>query len=416
MDKRSTFRARFGAAAEAFMICAAVALPWSVSIAVLMIVLWLLSALIALSPRDIGEQIATPSGGLSVALCLLIVISMFWASVSWAERASGADAYLKLLTVPILLAQFSRTENGHRILYGFLASCTVLLVLSWTFIAWPGAAFLSTRDLGVPVRSAATQSSAFVICAFMLLYLAIDGFRRGNAIATAATTALALLFLANVFSVLTAMPGWFMVPRLSLFIAPILLAVLAQKEFGAKGALIAIAAMLAAGAAALLLSPSLQAVASEAWQRGMSRPEIWIGDDRPVFWQKSLEFIREAPIVGHGAGSMGELFSQAAVGQAGVAARVTLNPHQQTFAVGIQCGLIGIVLLWAMWIAHLFLFRGGGLAAWIGLVVVLQNILGSIFDSQLVDFAPGWTYALFVGVAGGMVHNPAVRDVDAPSN
>ena len=56
-----------------------------------------------------------------------------------------------------------------------------------------------------------------------------------------------------------------------------------------------------------------------------------------------------------------------------------------------------------MWIAHLLLFRGGGLAAWIGLVIVVQNIVGSLFNSHLFDFLQGWTYVFGVGVAGGMV-------------
>ena len=49
------------------------------------------------------------------------------------------------------------------------------------------------------------------------------------------------------------------------------------------------------------------------------------------------------------------------------------------------------------------LFRGEGLAAWIGLMVVVQNIFTSLFNSHLFDFHEGWMYVLGVGVAGGMV-------------
>jgi len=71
--------------------------------------------------------------------------------------------------------------------------------------------------------------------------------------------------------------------------------------------------------------------------------------------------------------------------------------------VAIQLGLIGAGVLWAMWIAHLLLFRGPGLVEWIGLVVVVQNIVGSLFNSHLFDFTQGWVYVFGVGVAGGMV-------------
>ena len=56
-----------------------------------------------------------------------------------------------------------------------------------------------------------------------------------------------------------------------------------------------------------------------------------------------------------------------------------------------------------MWFAHLALFRGGGLAQWIGLMIVVQNIVGSLFNSHLFDFGQGWIYVFGVGVAGGMV-------------
>jgi hypothetical protein len=43
------------------------------------------------------------------------------------------------------------------------------------------------------------------------------------------------------------------------------------------------------------------------------------------------------------------------------------------------------------------------LIAWIGLVIVVQNIVGSLFNSHLFDFAQGWSYVIGVGVAGGAV-------------
>ena len=61
------------------------------------------------------------------------------------------------------------------------------------------------------------------------------------------------------------------------------------------------------------------------------------------------------------------------------------------------------LILYAMWLSHFSLFRGEGLAAWIGLMVVLQNIFSSLFNSHLFDFHEGWMYVLGVGVAGGMV-------------
>jgi hypothetical protein len=49
------------------------------------------------------------------------------------------------------------------------------------------------------------------------------------------------------------------------------------------------------------------------------------------------------------------------------------------------------------------MFRGSGLAEWIGLIVVVQNIVGSLFNSHLFDFTQGWFYVFGVGVAAGVV-------------
>jgi hypothetical protein len=65
-----------------------------------------------------------------------------------------------------------------------------------------------------------------------------------------------------------------------------------------------------------------------------------------------------------------------------------------------------------MWCSHLLLFRETGFAAWVGLVVVVQNILSSLFNSHLFDFHEGWMYVLGVGVAGGMVAR-ARKDLEA---
>ena len=116
-----------------------------------------------------------------------------------------------------------------------------------------------------------------------------------------------------------------------------------------------------------------------------------------------MGFFLAAPLLGNGTGSTLQLFQRAAVGQTGISAEVIGNPHNQTLSVAVQWGVIGVVVLWAMWISHLLLFRGEGLVAWIGLLVVVQNLFTSLFNSHIFDFHEGWMYVLGVGVAGGML-------------
>ena len=80
------------------------------------------------------------------------------------------------------------------------------------------------------------------------------------------------------------------------------------------------------------------------------------------------------------------LFEQAAHGPDWARAQVFANPHNQTLNVAIQWGVVGVVVLYAMWLLHLLLFRGDGLASWIGLLVVVQNVLTSLFNSHHFRF------------------------------
>jgi hypothetical protein len=69
--------------------------------------------------------------------------------------------------------------------------------------------------------------------------------------------------------------------------------------------------------------------------------------------------------------------------------------------VAVQLGIAGALLLIAMWLAHLALFTAATPMAWFGLIVVVQNIVGSIFNSHIGDFTQGWIYVVGVGVLGG---------------
>ena len=63
---------------------------------------------------------------------------------------------------------------------------------------------------------------------------------------------------------------------------------------------------------------------------------------------------------------------------------------------------MGIIALNAMWRFTCFCFAAMELASWIGLLVMVQNVVSSLFNSHLFDFHEGWMYVLGVGIAGDM--------------
>jgi O-antigen ligase len=196
------------------------------------------------------------------------------------------------------------------------------------------------------------------------------------------------------------------VSRTALVTMPIMLAVFAALHLKWRSNLIILCAVGVLMGLAWQISPQLRST-TEKFTRDY---EIYKELNQPTsigmrleFWQKSLRFFAEAPLIGHGTGSTRGLFEQAATGPEVLAAgQVIGNPHNQTLNVAVQWGMVGVILLYAMWCVHLLLFRGEGLVSWIGLLVVVQNIFTSLFNSHLFDFHEGWMYVLGVGVAGGM--------------
>jgi O-antigen ligase len=209
--------------------------------------------------------------------------------------------------------------------------------------------------------------------------------------------AIAVSFIVNMAFVI--------VSRTALVTMPVMLAMFALMHLKWRTNVILFSVTIVLAVLAWVASPQLQATTNKFtrdYRLYMELNEPTSIGNRLEFYRKSLRFFSEAPLIGHGTGSTRGLFEAAATGPAVLAAgQVIGNPHNQTLNVAVQWGSVGVVILYAMWLVHLLLFRGEGLVAWIGLMVVLQNIFSSLFNSHLFDFHEGWMYVLGVGVAGG---------------
>jgi len=371
----------------------ALALPWSISASQILTALWLLALIPTLDPGELRRALRSPAGGLPALLWLLALAGMLWANVPWSARYAGLEGFHKLLVIPLLLAQFRRSERGLYVVYGFLASCTALLLASWSLLVlWKlWSVYVPGKIPGLLVKDYIAQSSEFLVCAFGLLGFAADRRHKGEKRLALGAVLLACLFLANIFYIA---PG-----RTAIVIMPALLVIFGFYYFGWKGVAAALVAGTLIAAAAWAASPLLRervlASFSEV-QAYETHGAVSSSAIRLELWKHSLGIIAAAPVIGHGTGSIPEQFGGGVFGQ------LSLNPHNQVFAVAIPLGLIGTAVLIAMWLAHLALFRGGGLIAWLGIVMVVQNLASAPFNSHLFDSFHGWLYAFGVGVLGGI--------------
>jgi O-antigen ligase len=383
--------------ADWFAIGVAVSLPWSTSAAAILIALWLAAVSPTMSIEQIRRELATAAGGLPALLWVLAAVGMLWADVSWSERLAGLGHFNRLLMIPLLLAQFRRSGRGLWVLYGYLASTLGVLIASWALALVPGLAWHGSQ-FGVPTKDYIFQGESFALCAFALIGRAGERGRAGQWPAVLGLVAIAALFLANIFFVATGRTVLVVIPVLALFVG--------WRQFGWKGLLGAGLVGVAVGTAVWFTSPYLRARVNDSF----ADLAAYRQSDEPNstglhldLLRKSLPITATAPIIGHGTGSVFEQFRRVTTVGTGASSMLAANPHNQVLAVAIQLGLVGSSVLLAMWIAHVLLFRGGGLVALIGAIVVIENVIASLFNSHLFDFTEGWLYVFGVGVAGGTV-------------
>jgi O-antigen ligase len=385
-------------------ICAvlvALSLPWSTSLVGIFATAWLVTVAPTLDIRSFLESLKRPICALPIALFALAVVGTLWSDAAWGVRLYAISPTAKLLVLPLLFYHYERSTRGMWVFVAFLISCTLLMAMSWVVAFHPGITLKPGLEVsrGIFVKNYIDQSQEFALCAVALAYPVIILLRAKRVWVALLLGAVALSFVANMAFVI--------VSRTALVTMPIMLAVFALLHLKWRANLSIFVAVLVLAGLAWTVSPQLRWTAS-TFQRDY---KLYNEQNQPTsiglrleFWKKSLRFFADAPILGHGTGSTRGLFEQAATGPTVLAGgQVIGNPHNQTLNIAVQWGVIGVVILYAMWLVHLLLFRGEGLVAWIGLLVVLQNIFSSLFNSHLFDFHEGWMYVLGVGVAGGMV-------------
>jgi O-antigen ligase len=388
---RQTAHLAFVRIVDGLAIAVAIALPWSTSAAGILIACWVVALPLVLDWSDLRRVIGTPAGGLPVLLWGLGVLGTLWADVPWSERLEGVASFYRLLVIPLLLSRYRCSGNGWQIATGYIASCMALLGLSVATTLWPS--IWRPDNPGVPVHDQTAQSAEFVMCAFGLAYFALASLRKRRLGRATGLLALAAVCLIDVIFVATS--------RTELVVVAVLMVLAGFKWWGARGT--ALAAVAALGFLAWNTSPYLRG----RIEHGVWEFQKYEAENRPTsiglrlgWWGASIKLTAEAPLLGHGTGSIRSLYHDF---DRVSSTAPTTNPHNQTITIALQLGLVGAALLLAMWFSHAALFRGGEPAEWIGSVIVVQNVVGSLFNSHLFDFVEGWTYVWGVGVVGRLV-------------
>ena len=405
-------RALWTTIADVYAILTALTLPWSTSLVAIFMVLWLGAVVWVMDWRAFGRLLKRPVCYLPLALVGLAVVGTLWSDAERGAQFKAISPTLKLLVLPVLIYHFERSSRGMWVFIAFLVSCALLMLMSCLVAIEPSLSLKAPGEQGegrgIFVKNYIAQSQEFTLCAVALAYPVISLLRSNRIWQALALGAVSLGFLANM--------AFVTVSRTAIVTMPIMVGVFALLHLKRRTSLILVGVMLVLGGLLWFATPDLrwgpQGLLRD-YQYYKSNEHVTSVGQRLEFWQKSLRFISEAPIIGHGTGSMRGLFERAST-SGERRDQVIANPHNQTLNIAVQWGMVGVVLLYAMWLVHLLLFRGEGLVAWIGLLVVVQNIFSSLFNSHIFDFHEGWMYVLGVGVAGGMIIAARQRELSTP--
>lgn len=377
-------------------------LPFSTSGEAIAVSIFAVLALLTLDRPRLNATLRTPAGYLPVALFALILIGVLWSVQPFGGAIKWVGPYAKLLLIPLVMATAFTEKQALHIAYGFLASCVVILALSWASFLWPTGPWTWFKTPGVPFKDNAVQSGCFALSAFGLAVGAVRTWSRDTRRAIAMTV-LALLFFADIFLIYLSKTGAIM--------ATALLGLFVIHAGGWRRALIVGVAAAVVICGALLTSPQAQRRIAEinsdinASSNQTTGGETVSTAARMDFWTKAIGFVKAAPILGHGTGSIKPLYQSMEATRPSPYGEATPDPHNQTLHTVLQVGAIGGLLLWTMWIAHARLFWARNFASVMGQAVVLQNVIGGLFNSHISAVTQGMLYCLAVGLLGALVRS-----------
>ncbi|WP_298254098.1 O-antigen ligase family protein [Bradyrhizobium sp.] len=388
--------------ADTLAILLAAVLPWSTSIFLILLIPFVAMVCGSVDVATFRRSFERAPSLVSIGFLILALLGLLWSEATWSECFHAVGQLVKFSALPLFLYYFERSARGTWVLGALFISCGLLMIYSWIITVEPTWALKTGRccgeDYGVPVRNYIDQSQEFSLCLLALISASLYSIENGfwkRCIALALGT---LLFATNLIFVVTSRTAIVCIPPLLLLIAwrhGRMSGVLAASIFGSL-------VLAAAWFASPHLRERIMSVQSQYTEYRQADVPSSVGK-RIEFWRKSVRFFDEAPLFGHGTGSIHALFQSDAIGRSGTSAEVIANPHNQTLNVAVQWGIPGLIVLYVLWLVHLRMFLGVGLIAEIGFLVVAQNVVGSLFNSHLFDFLEGWLYVLGVGVTGGIL-------------
>ena len=343
----------------------------------------------------------------TLALLALLLVGCAYGPGNAQDSAHFLRKYSNLLLIPLLLSSLWTPRHKDYALAGFAAAMALTLLLSYAFW-WHLIPLerLENRQADNPVVFKLHITHG-IFMAYAAYLAAVEALRRPQLHLRLLLGAGALLAAFNVLFMVQGRTGYLVLGALAAWFFFVC--------FRWRGlALAGLAGLVLLAAAWMLHLPLVDRLALMLAEYQQWRPGG--GGDTSIgirldYYRSSLAIIAGHPFFGVGTG--GFMTAYAAV-TAGSGLPVSNNPHNQYLLVTAQFGLLGLLLLLALfisvWRSARRLPQTSRLAAQ-GLVITL--VLGCLLNSLLIDHSEGMFFAWLVGVLLAPTAAPSVTANDA---
>ena len=368
--------------------CFSIALPtalMSISTVAFMI-FWLISGDYKIKYVRI---IHNPAALMALVLFAFYIIGVFYSSAEWHERLTYLEKYQKLMFVPLIIGVMKTDKIRQYALNVFLFSMIFVLLVS--YLKWLGWIAHYDLDQGYYVFKGRIAHSIFMAFA---LYLMMYKSLNTVGILRAIWVALSLLAVFNIMILVNGRTGQIIMITLIVWFAFEIWGLKSIKYWlGLVGIALILSQTLPSGVVHSRLFNTQQELA-EHQSNGVQTS----AGQRMEMYKNTLSLIKQHPILGGGTGSIVNEYAELAKNNHLTLS--TTNPHNQFLLTTQELGGLGLVTLVLMWILtwknsyHLSSMESGIFLR--GLIITM--VIGSLFNSLLLDGGEGKFYCLLAGV------------------
>lgn len=351
---------------------------------ILMLVTWLSSG------QALPSLKTSFSLPISIALfcfLLVLIIGSFYSAVDLKQGLATVWNWRKLFYIFILLGLFNSLLWKNRFITIFISGMS--LALFFSYLAWFEIVPSRKGVLGIIATNYTVQSMSFVVATICC----VIQIPHSSAKHKIFYLSLILLFCINVLFISESRTGY-----ISLFTGLPIAALLSFKKKIAHYILISFTLLLLI---TLISSTTLQNRIKLGITEFISyeqSPVLTSIGVRAIFYQHTLELIKQKPILGYGTGSFGHIYKQHISDKHDNWRSVsTTDPHNQFLFVCTENGVIGLLIFLCFIITAI---RQGMITDKYGTIatsIICAWAIASLFNSTFKTFLEGHLFGLFIG-------------------